>query len=146
MADNSIIVKNPYHTIAHDEGDAGGAITPGHLIAQAADGDWEVNGVAADSDAEPVFADLNVDPQDDKNDAYAAGERVRFFYALPGMELDVLCSANENVSVGDTLIPAADGTFTVKAADTTEDDSRVMLKATEAATDTADFRCHARVI
>lgn len=146
MGDNTVIVENPYDDIAQTEGEAGSAITPGHAIEMAADGEWDPLGTAASATAEPAFADLSVDPDDDKGDAYDVGEQVRIFYARAGMVLDVLVAANENIAVGDILVPAADGTFTEKAGDTTEDDSRLMLKATEAATDTSIFRCNARVI
>lgn len=105
------------------EYDAGTAITPGYLVALAADGDVDPHGTAA-ANAQRMFALENELVGDGIDVDYAVGERVKCVVPTPGSEIYALVAASASaIVIGDFLESAGDGTL--------------RLAATDAATDTA---------
>jgi len=117
------------------EANAGGAITPGHLVFIATDGDVEVHGTAA-VNAIPAFA-LEADFIGKGIDvAYAAGERVQYLMPQRGAEIFALVAASAAaIVIGDYLESAGDGTVRIlTAAAATSEAARqsVVARAIEA--------------
>lgn len=96
------------------EAEAGGAITPGHLVILNSSGNVVVN-ATADAAAAPMFAKENDIAGDDYTHAYASGEVVQYFTAYPGMEVQALLADGENASIGSFLESAANGELEVVA-------------------------------
>lgn len=97
------------------EEDAGGAITPGHLITYASDGDFEVHNTAGGR-AAPIFAGENELFGKDIDDAYASGERILGWHCAPGDEVYALVPAAAAAIVeGDYLESNGDGTLRKQA-------------------------------
>lgn len=100
------------------ERDAGGAITPGHMLQLDADGDVTVHGTAG-GNTPGWFAEENDIAGDDLNHAYVTGEVTQIHAARPGDELYIYLAAGQNVIIGTYLESNGDGTL--KAADETGD-------------------------
>ena len=109
MADNSVIKENADYCI-NAEADAGSAITPGHALSMDANGDY-VPHATADGKSTYLFADLQIDPDDYKTDAYDVGERVRAQHVRPGVKVEVIVGASQDLASGDFLVSDGDGTF-----------------------------------
>lgn len=117
----------PYKTIAivgtptFAEFDAGGAITPGHLLYLASDGDVEVHATAGGT-AAPWFA-LEDDLQGNEiGDAYSADNRVKTGIFKPGDQVFALLFNGENAAIGNYLESQGDGTLRVVDADASAGD------------------------
>lgn len=92
------------------EGNAGGPITPGDLVVQAADGDLEVHGTALGA-TPPIFAREADLEGKGITDAYAAGDRV---YAHGCRRNDVVqarVGTGVDLNIGSLLESAGDGTL-----------------------------------
>lgn len=91
------------------EANAGGAITPGHLITRGSGGTMTVAGTA--SEGLPHFAMEQDFVGKDINTAYASGERVQFIVGQPGDEVNALIpAAAAAIVIGDLLQAGAGGT------------------------------------
>lgn len=97
------------------EANAGGAITPGHLVLRNSSNLYTVAGsayeglVAVALEQETVGKDID--------SAYASGERVSAAYAQPGDEFQGLLAANATaVVVGSLLMAGAGGTVALRTA------------------------------
>jgi hypothetical protein len=113
------------------EENAGGAITPGHLLKYASDGDFEVHS-SAGGRAAPIFAGENELFGGDIDDAYASGDRVLGWHCAPGDEVYALVpAAAAAIVIGDYLESNGDGTLRKQA-------SGAVSVATGAVTDDDD--------
>jgi hypothetical protein len=110
MARRTIVLKYGEHCLMH-EAPAGGAITPGHLVALDATGDVVVNPTSADADAERAFAIENALEGEGIDTAYAADDQVRYVIAQPGVVINALLEDNHDVAINDKLESAGDGTL-----------------------------------
>lgn len=128
---NAVFTRNSEYVI-EDEADAAAAITPGHLVEYAANGDVQPHSTDAGTDgARPIFADLPFGPGTEKSGEYGAGERVRTGLVRPGVEVDALLAAGETVDPTTPLVSNGDGTF--RALDTAggDDPDAVLAYPTE---------------
>lgn len=104
---NRVILKRDCQ---EGEAAAGGAITPGHLIKFNSSGALVVHATAG-GNAIKMFALENELYGQSTADAYASGDRVPYFVARPGDVIQCRIKASENISVGDFLESAGDGTL-----------------------------------
>jgi hypothetical protein len=100
MAANTIIARAKLHT---KERTAGGAITPGHLVALNTSGQVVVNGAAAATNAQKAFALEDQAQGRDIDDAYAATETVLYQVFQPGDEIYAWLENGANVAIGAAL-------------------------------------------
>ena len=115
MANDSVVVKNPYRHVAYEEADAGEAgITPGELLERDANGDFLRHNTATGPWG-GLVAGMPIDPEDDKDDDYDNGARVRAIIARRGMVLDLFLANGENASVTSLLASDGDGALDVYA-------------------------------
>jgi hypothetical protein len=92
------------------EANAGGAITPGHLITRGTTGTMTV--AAAASEGLSHFALMQDFVGKDINTAYASGDRVAFIVGQPGDEVNALVpAAAAAIVIGDLLQAGAGGTL-----------------------------------
>ena len=89
------------------EKEAGGAISPGHLIKR--EGSGVVVQTLDGAGAPPTFAKENDIAGDDLNHPYASGEIVQFFTAYGGMAVNARLKSGQNIDVGEGLISGEDG-------------------------------------
>ena len=94
------------------EANAGGAITPGHLIDRNSAGAVVVHATAAGNVAVPMFALEQDTVGNDIDTAYASGDRVQMVVPQPGSEVYALLPASAAaVVIGDLLESSGDGTL-----------------------------------
>jgi len=91
------------------EAEAGAPITPGMLLKFGAN-DTVVPHDVAGGNARKAFA-LEWDPAKEIDDPYAVGDQVMYAIFRPGEEVYALLAAGENVSKGDALESAGDGSL-----------------------------------
>lgn len=93
------------------EANAGGTITPGHLI------DWSgvdlVVHASAGANAQKMFAVEDDIQGNDLDDDYSSGDNVLYAVFSPGEEVYAFLAAGENASQGDYLESNGDGTLRV---------------------------------
>ncbi len=100
----------------HEEGVAGGAITPGHLIMLDDTGKYIKN--ANDGDAcEKLFAIEDALQGKSIDDAYATDDVVSFVIAKPGDVVFAFLGVGEACDPGDLLSSNGDGTLRAAASD-----------------------------
>lgn len=92
------------------EGTAGEVIKPGHLIEFAADGDLQKHATAG-GNARAAFAVENDQLGDGIDDDYANAAEVKYVVGRPGDELYAILEDGHEVSKGDPLESAGDGTL-----------------------------------
>jgi len=129
---NTILLKGDG---VQKEGNAGGAITPGHLINRNTTVDAVVVHATAEGNAYPLFALENDVFGKDVADAYAANDRVLMVLAAPGAEIHALIPAAAiAIVVGDELVSNGDGTLkkVTAGAVTVGNLRRVVARALEA--------------
>lgn len=107
MAPKTVILKGDP---IRKEGVAGGAITPGHLIAFDASGDLVVHATAG-GDAQPRFAIEQEFIGDGITDAYADDDQVQYVLARPGDEIYAILTTSQTIKKGDPLESTGDGTL-----------------------------------
>ncbi len=97
------------------EANAGGTITPGHLVLRNSANAYTVAGAAFEG---PVAVALEQETfGKDIDSAYASGDRVSAAYAQPGDEFNGLLAANATaVVVGSLLQSGAGGTVALRTA------------------------------
>lgn len=108
MARNTIKVKDYLHV--NEEYVAGGAITPGMLVALNNAG-AVVAHPGANQDAFPMFAQEDELQGKTIDDAYASGNRVQVWVPTRGDIVNGLLANTENVAIGDFLCSNGDGTL-----------------------------------
>ena len=92
----------------HKEAVAGGAVTPGHLVALTSTGTVVVNATASKK-IQPCFAIEDELIGKDITDAYASGDKVKYIVPCRGAEINALVPASAAaIVIGDYL--EADGT------------------------------------
>lgn len=114
MAKNTIKLKKYVDII--NEYDAGGAITPGHLVQLDSDGDVTVNSSAGVA-CQKAFALEDELQGKTISDAYASGDKVQVWNCVPGEEVYALLADGENAAIGDKLVSNGDGQLKVMTAD-----------------------------
>lgn len=108
MAIKTIVIKG---SGIRKEAQAGGAVTPGHLVMRASDGDIEVHGTAGGA-AQAAFAVENELAGKDIDVAYAADDQIFWEVLPPGAEVNALVAAGAAaIAIGDYLVSAGDGTL-----------------------------------
>jgi hypothetical protein len=108
MANNSILLR-PFSN-NQEEALASVEVKPGHLLARDSDGKFKPHD-SAGGYAERLFAKEDDLQGNTTADAYAIGDRVIAYHALPGDEIQVLYTASEDIAIGDLLESAGDGTL-----------------------------------
>ena len=135
MARTIVVRDNPYI-----EAPAAAALSPGHLLEFATDGDLQKHSTAA-SNAAPIFARENDIIGDDADEAYAAGDNVLAYHARGGDLVYARVAASAAAIVrGNYLESAGDGTLRVLTADAATDQgqrSSVIATAEEAVDNSA---------
>lgn len=104
----TIKIKN--HSDVVEEYSAGGTITPGHLLKLNSSGAVIAHNVAG-GPALRMFAVENEFAGKGVDDNYSSGEKVQVWFPQPGDEVYALLKASQNVSIGDFLESAGDGTL-----------------------------------
>ena len=128
-----------------EEGVAGGAINPGHLIAIGSAGTYAVHGTAGGI-AERAFAVEDALQSRTRTNAYASGERVTFLLAKKGdAVLARVKAAAVAIVVGDKLISAGDGTL-IKTTGTPVDTVAIALDAVDNSAGAAEVMLRVRVL
>jgi hypothetical protein len=138
---NTIALKGGF---IRKEGEASGAITPGHLVEFGGSQDLQVHGSAAGV-ARKAFALENDLVGDGISDAYAQGETVQYGVFAQGAEVYAFLNYGENASLGDALVSAGDGCLAVQG---TDEEFAVVAFALEAVDNTsggADVRIEVEV-
>lgn len=107
MAAKTIVLKGKPML---QEGKAGGAITPGHLLKEEADGDMVVHDTVG-GNATPRFAVENSYEGKQITDAYTTGERVYYVSAYPSCEINAILATSQTVLNDDMLESNGDGTL-----------------------------------
>ena len=90
------------------EDEAGGTITPGHLLTFDDDGNVIAHNVSG-GNAAPDFALENSHEGEEISDTYADGDRVQHAVCRPGDEVYAILAAGESVHKGDPLESDGDG-------------------------------------
>lgn len=98
------------------EREAGGAITPGHML-QLGSTDTVVVHAVAEGTSAKWFAVENDIAGDDLAHAYATGEKVQIHAAKPGDEMYIFVDAGEDIAIGDFLESDAAGNLKEHVAD-----------------------------
>ena len=106
-SENQIQLKGDYR---YDEKTAGGAISPGHLIEIDSAGDVVVHSTEGGRAAR-LFAVEDALQGNTLDDDYADDDLVPCHHEYPGSEIQAFLKSGENVSIGDELISAGDGTL-----------------------------------
>lgn len=108
MSENKIVLKNEHFT-ADEDGEAGGAVTPGHLVELDSNGEYVAHSTAGDA-AEPVrFARKAGEIGDEITDAYADGDWIKVANCLPTVEVYAHLASGENVAYGAKLVSNGNG-------------------------------------
>ena len=108
MAHQRIHGKGPY---THDEADAGEAgIYPGMLLKVASDGDVEIH-ASAGGRAEALFAEEDALQGKTVDDVYTVDNVVSLILPGLGCEVAALIQDGQDLSIGDRVVSAGDGTL-----------------------------------
>lgn len=89
---------------------AGGAISPGDLIAKNSAGAVVVHGTASAKTAKLIARELEITGKG-LSDNYASADQVIYWNARSGDEYYMFLQAGEDVAIGDLLESAGDGTL-----------------------------------
>jgi len=97
-------------TFRHEEAEAAGDISPGHLVALDSSGTIVVHATEGGFAARAI---AEIDPLQGHGleDDYEDGDIVMANVELPGNECQMFLQAGQNVAIGDLLISAGDGTL-----------------------------------
>lgn len=134
-----IVLRSPFGQ--KEEAQAGGAITPGDLIALNSDGDFIRHGTAG-GDTEVIFAEEDALQGNTIYDDYAADDRVFGHVAQRGDIVYARLHVGEVAVIGSQLSSNGDGTLQVKTG--TEKSLAVALEAVDL-NDTGDETTRIRV-
>lgn len=86
------------------------AITPGHLIEITSAGKFQKHSTEGGYAAR-IFAEISALEGETTANSYAADDLVSANIEMPGNDVQAFLQAGENVSIGDKLISAGDGTL-----------------------------------
>lgn len=114
---------------------AAASITPGHLVEETSDDKFQVHATEGGR-AERIVAAEDALQGKPKTTVYLVGVRVSANVELPGNESQMFLKAGENVSQGDYLISAGDGTL---IADGSEDSLTTVKQAIATAREAVDL-------
>jgi hypothetical protein len=133
------------------ERNAGGTITPGHLVKINSSDEFVVHSTSGGSVAPVLFAIEDALQGKTIADTYTSGNRVRAHLAEPGDEINVLIATSQNIAIGDHLCSAGDGTLAEIASVSTSAGNdfphRLIATALEAViTTSAVARCRVVVV
>ncbi len=114
--------ENQIHLVGdfrREEAVAAGAIKPGMLIEETSAGQFQAHSTEAGY-AQLLFAEVDAlqGGSLEAADDYAAADLVSANVELPGNEVQAILKAGENVSIGDLLISAGDGTLIANGSET----------------------------
>lgn len=99
---------------------AAAAITPGHLVELTSANKVQAHGTAGGA-AQTAFA-VEDDLQGKTiSDAYATGDQVQYNVMVSGEEVNAVISDGENISIGDKLVSAGDGTLKAVTSETADE-------------------------
>jgi hypothetical protein len=113
----------------HEEGIAGAAIKPGHLVMLDTDGDYVPHNNAYGK-AERLFALEDALQGKSIDDSYASGDIVAMTVATPGDEVYAWLAAGEHAVVGEQLVSAGTGAF-MEATDSDVSEERLVVALEE---------------
>lgn len=117
-----------------EEIEAGGAITPGMLIAEGSGGTVAVHGTSG-GNVIPMFALEDELQGKEIDDAYASGDKVQCWYPYRGDQVYALLADGQDASVGDLLESNGDGylkVFSPESSAVTDTPASIVGQATEA--------------
>ena len=98
------------------------AITPGDLI-EISSGQWRRHANAG-LNAVAVFALMRDEMGDDFDVDYAANDAIKAGFFAPGMRVNTFIASGQNLSAGDFLESAGDGTVRALVTDAATDDTQ----------------------
>lgn len=106
--EKTIVLKSKGH---HDEGVAGGAITPGMAVRLQAAGTYLQESLAQASALKGGLKIAKEDALQGKTftQAYANGDQLFFYSALPGDHIHAFVKTGQNIAVGDLLVVEGGG-------------------------------------
>ncbi len=107
MADNRIQLLGDF---VREERDAGGTITPGHLVEVDSSGDFIVHNTGAAAHAHSFAIEDEMQGRNIGVD-YTSGDKTQVNYQKPGNEVYAWLEAGTNAAIGDILESAGDGTL-----------------------------------
>ena len=119
MAQNTIKLKKYSDVI--EEYEAGGTITPGMLLKMNSNGKVVAHDSAGGNVNVVMFALENALEGKGIGDNYSSGDRVQVWIPYRGDEVYAILKDGENVSVGDPLESAGDGSLQKHVADTVQE-------------------------
>lgn len=128
------------------------AVTPGHLVEYDDDVSLGIKHSTAGGPCAVRVAltkEWGGDAEDDTDpidDAYADGDAMRVAVLQAGARYRALIKASENITPGDFLVSAGDGTLAQLDGTSPEDAGAVVGVAREAGNETTDFRLEVEVI
>lgn len=138
MAKNTIKVKNYLHI--QEELTAGGAITPGMLLALNSSGNVVAHSVAQATGAGTVLPRFALEDElqgKGISDAYANGARVQVWIPTRGDVVNALLATGQNAAIGAWLASNGDGTLKVVASAAADVDAVIVGQAVEALNNTS---------
>ena len=121
--------------IVDEQDTASAAITPGDLI-EIDTGQWRRHADAG-LNAAPIFALERDEMGDDFDVDYASLDAIKAGYFAPGMRVNAFIASGQNLSQGDFLESAGDGTVRALATDAATDDTQRVSVVGIAAADSA---------
>lgn len=105
--------ENQVHLIGdfrREEAPAASTITPGMLVEYDSTGDFRAHSTEG-GEALRIFAEVDALQGKTLSDDYSADDLVSANVEVPGNEVQAMLKLGENVSIGDELISAGDGTL-----------------------------------
>lgn len=115
MAYNRIDLDAPFRT---EEKTGSGAITPGHLLERTSADKVKVHATAEGNIKGRYFALADTLQGNDINDDYSDADRVTLGIFHPGSRVFAILADGQDVSIGDLVESAGDGTLQKHVADT----------------------------
>ena len=108
------VIKLLGEPIQNEDAKAAEAITPGHLMAQNASGDW-IKHASASTKTPAIFALEREEMGADIDDAYAIGDTVKAGHFHAGTRVNALIASGQDLDVGELLDSAGNGTLKATA-------------------------------
>lgn len=122
MASRRVALRGEVGPVVDEQETASAAITPGDLI-ELSSGQYQRHGTAA-ANAAAIFALERDGMGDDIDVDYASGDYVKAGYFHAGQRVNAFIASGQNVSKGDFLESAGDGTLRALATDSATDDTQ----------------------
>ena len=117
MAKLTVVLLGNELVTQNEDNKAAEAITPGHLINYDSNGDW-VKHATAGGDTARRFALEREELGQDMNDDYAIADTVKAGLCPRGVRVNSIIASGQNITKGNFLESAGDGTLRVLAAGT----------------------------